>query len=81
MSQSVQPIELCDCGSQSIFVRKSRDRLGIKRRVQNNRYQIVTSQSSDDSMSSEAHEHLISILIPGCRIRLYFVPSHSRVIT
>ena len=64
MNQTKLPIERCDSSSQSIFVKKSRDRLG-KKRAQNNKYQIVTNRRNGRTrfVSSETQEHQISIMI------------------
>ena len=64
MNQSMRPIEPCDCSSQSIFVKKSRDRLG-KSVFRMTNTQIATNHRSGrtHSVSSETQEHQSSILI------------------
>ena len=64
MNQSMRPIEPCDCNSQSIFVKKSRDRLG-KSVFRMKNTQVATNRRSGRThfVSSETQENQISILI------------------
>ena len=64
MNQSMRPIEPCDCSTQSIFVKKSRDRLG-KSVFRMTNTQIATNHRNGRThfVSSDTQEHQISILI------------------
>ena len=64
MNQSMRPIEPCDCSSQSIFVKKPRDRLG-KSVFRMTNTQIATNHRSGRThfVSSETQEHQSGILI------------------
>ena len=63
VNQSKRPIEPCDCSSQSIFLKKSRD--SLVKSAQNNKYQIATNGRSGRThfVFSETQEHQISFLI------------------
>ena len=91
MNQSKQLIESRDCTSQSIFVKKPCDRLVQIMFII--RHQITTNRNREVVyfVSSETDEHLINILMLGCKIgfnlilylllaNLQFVSSHSRAI-
>ena len=64
MNQSKRAFEPCECCSQSIFVKKSRDRLG-KSVFRMTNTQIATNRRGGRThfVSSETQEHQISILI------------------
>ena len=64
MNQSKRSIEPCDCSSQSIFVKKSRDRLGKSVfRITNIRIATNRGSGRTHSVSSETQEHQSIILI------------------
>ena len=60
-----QPINICQDVTWQIG----------KKRVQNNRHQIAMNRSSEVTyfVSSETYEHLITMLILGCRIGFNFI--------